>query len=297
MSDDLHDWELVDVHRRGGYPSMIIGRERAREALLDSYSQPPDESELYGESLIVEGVRIGEQFEPDPFNGDAVAIPAHSDFGFPSGDKTLVEAWHRRSLEEQALLTERQQDELRRIEHGDWATVHAALRQMDKRDREQENARAKYMRVARGTHNLRGWKLKWPFGPPIRYYGGWEKHSIYIAPEPAGWVEPEWPPTEAERWAEVRAYWAAQAKGDEKEMRKQREQREKDNLLRLPPPSPPPRHLQERDPRAPVRITDSKGIEHVIPLEEYERFGREAIPLGVDPPIWVLYRLGFGWHG
>jgi hypothetical protein len=242
---------------------------------------------------VIDGERVGELLVPDYFNGDVMAIPGQIDPGaLMPGDKTLVEAWHRRSLEEQALLTEGQEQELRTIEREGWREVWTALERMDRRDRKEANARAKSLRVALGTHNLHGRKLKWPFGPPIRPYRGWEKHSIYIAPAPEGWVEPQWPPTEAEQWAARREQWAAQAKADEKKLRKQREQRERDR-----PPPPPPRPVQARDQQAPVRITDGNGIERVIPLEVYERYGREAIPLGVDPPVWVIYRLGYGWMG
>lgn len=273
-SDGLNEWEWLDLNRTSGYRVMRARRESAREALLDSFSQPPDESELYGDALVIEGGRVGEEFDPDYFDGDVVAIPGHTEFGYQPGDKTLVEAWHTRSKQEQAVLTKRQQEELREIEREERRVVWRALEKMDERDRHAGNARAKYLRLAHGTHNLHGRKLKWPFGPPIRSYRGWEKHSIYIAPEPEGWVEPEWPPTPAERWAAQGRAMAAQAEADERAWEEE----------------------QKRNPPPPPIVVSWQGIDHVVPRSTYESYRAEAKHRGIHDEVsqnnWVLYRLG-----
>jgi hypothetical protein len=209
---------------------------RKREQWLDECSDPPDESLLYGETLVIDGEPVGDwRFIPPPFEMDTKAVLYTSTYIAPPAEEAR-----------EVFLAQERRD--------------AEREERYKREEPLREARILAKHLRQRLRNHKTWIKKREYG---RQYRERKRQETETRPPtaPVVWRSP--PPSQRPR--------------------------------PIPLPASRPEPITARE-RGPVRLTDAHGIEHVIPLDVYERLGRDALPLGVDPPVWVLYRLGFGWN-
>lgn len=274
-----HPWRKIPVTgKRKPWDIEKVERIRVREAWFDACSDPPDESDLYGETLVIEGERVGEERMADWSEPDEMPIrPSHHASARPLSDE-----------EREALIElQRKPPPKPKVE-----TNGGPSRLTDEEERELIRARLRAMPLP--PELAESWR---------RFHDGEDYDDV---------AEGKRRERERRQQEEERRAWHEEQ--ERKRFAEAVEEAKKPKARREPQwydPTPPPPEWYDPNPptawprivRQPeaavqtfVRLTSNDGIEHVIPLDIYERYGREAIPLGVDPPIWVLYRLGFGWN-
>lgn len=272
------DLDYGEVQAKG-YIWRDLYKRRREEDWLDSLSEPPDESELYGESLVVEGVRVGEWKYADKTEPDAIPLgPCHH-----AGVRPLTEE------EREALIEEQRKPP---PPPPPPVEVEPELVKLS----EEERIRAE----------LRAMPVPPALAAQWRQYHDGEDYDDEAEGRRLR-IEHARQQFERDRWRREQTRKKKEAEKAEREKPRidsfgqwaathepAREPRRVDSFGQWP--HPPSRPIEPSRQRQPVRLTDRLGIEHIVPVETYTRFGHEAIKLGVDPPVWVLYRLGFGWN-
>jgi hypothetical protein len=240
--------------KKGRDWALRRAEQRRREEWLDSCSDPPDESVLYGESFVLDGERVGEWEHVREWDWDTRPKPGHSYSLKPMSDEERAEliAYQHR---EEKLRQERKRAALKAERREQWAQVKLALAAMEKRDEKERKEEARRWRIRRGEMDTKGRTLEYPFGPPVK-----RKTRPPSSPIENGTRPPR--PLGLPQSGEI---------------------------VKRPRPVV---SMPERE-RGPVRITSRDGIEHIVPLDVYEKYGVEAVKIGgIDPPLWVLHRLG-----
>jgi hypothetical protein len=274
--DDDDDFALGDETKRNRDWALRRAEKRKHEEWLDACSDPPDESVLYGETLIVDGAYVGEwrwadKSEPDelPFVG-----PSHHVGVRPLSDEErealIIEQRKkpkktRREVEREAQLTEGERiaQEIERI--------RAELRAMP--------VPPEYVEIVRESDERQRTRPQREAAQAAFYKAEQEKRDR----------------KDVARRVEDFKQWSAAINGEE--VLPDEKGPDLDAAIRrFDPDAPLPRarsvEPERKIDRSVVRVVDSIGIVRLVPYKTYELYGLQAIELKIDPPLWVLHMLG-----